>query len=213
MAENQADPESVAVGPINPTSTIDPRMKKDKHKFLWSRVHLSHDSIVPRPRSGAASVVVQGKLYVFGGYGVCETMLFWLKCVTTPWLTSLSLFCRGGLGDWTIFMRMTFARTVGKRSKLWVTPNQGVEKTTELSFRIPVNPFTCLVVRLESYNCHCCDSLELIDWFRRIWRHGVAEWFVEIWYWKSPVGLYSGLLRQYFRSWRRCGRGTGGREQ
>jgi len=69
MADNQVDPESIGAGPINPASTTDPRMKKDKHKFLWSRVHLSHDSIIPPPRSGAASVVVQGKLYVFGGYG------------------------------------------------------------------------------------------------------------------------------------------------
>ena len=74
MADNHMDPESVGAGPINPSSVADPRMKKDKHKFLWSRVHLSHDSIVPPPRSGAASVVVQGKLYVFGGYGVCEIM-------------------------------------------------------------------------------------------------------------------------------------------
>ena len=81
MADNQADPESFGAGPINPTSTIDLRMKKDKHTFLWSRVYLSHDSIIPPPRSGAASVVVQGKLYVFGGYGVCNIiMISPLKC-------------------------------------------------------------------------------------------------------------------------------------
>lgn len=70
MAENQADPESIGAGPINPTAVIAPRMHRDRQAFLWSRVHLSHESIVPPPRSGAASVVVQGKLYMFGGYGV-----------------------------------------------------------------------------------------------------------------------------------------------
>ena len=62
MAESQADPESIGAGPlINPTASIGPQ-HRDRHSFLWSRVHLSHDSITPPPRSGAASVVVQGKV-------------------------------------------------------------------------------------------------------------------------------------------------------
>ena len=67
MAENQADPESIGAGPPNaaPLSMV-PRMQRDRQSFLWSRVHLSHDSHIPPPRSGAASVVVQGKLYMFG---------------------------------------------------------------------------------------------------------------------------------------------------
>eukprot|EP00980_Cylindrotheca_fusiformis_P017849 scaffold5653_cov147-Cylindrotheca_fusiformis.AAC.11 len=69
MSENQADPESIGAGPINPSGVTIPRMHRDRQAFLWSRVHLSHESIVPPPRSGAASVVVQGKLYMFGGYG------------------------------------------------------------------------------------------------------------------------------------------------
>jgi hypothetical protein len=66
MAENQADPESIGAGPLNVAPTAVPRMYKDRQSFLWSRVHLSHESIAPPPRSGAASVVVQGKLYMFG---------------------------------------------------------------------------------------------------------------------------------------------------
>jgi Kelch motif len=46
--------------------------------FTWSRVHphitttpstKPNSLLIPPPRSGAASVVVQGRLYVFGGYG------------------------------------------------------------------------------------------------------------------------------------------------
>jgi Kelch motif len=37
--------------------------------LTWSRVVTPSDAILPPPRSGAASVVVKGKLYVFGGYG------------------------------------------------------------------------------------------------------------------------------------------------
>ena len=65
MAEIQADPESIGAGPlINPTASIAPQ-HRDRQAFLWSRVHLSHDSINPPPRSGAASVVVQGKVSYF----------------------------------------------------------------------------------------------------------------------------------------------------
>lgn len=37
--------------------------------LAWSRVVLPPGSVVPPRRSGAASVVVKGKLYMFGGYG------------------------------------------------------------------------------------------------------------------------------------------------
>mmetsp|Transcript_67271 Transcript_67271/g.194549 ORF Transcript_67271/g.194549 Transcript_67271/m.194549 type:complete len:622 (-) Transcript_67271:341-2206(-) len=69
--ENQADHESIGAGPLNvPRSEfLSPRFHKDRQCFKWSRVLLSPDSIVPPPRSGAASVVVAGKLYMFGGYG------------------------------------------------------------------------------------------------------------------------------------------------
>ena len=40
--------------------------RRDRQSFLWSKVNLSDESILPPPRSGAASVVVQGKLYMFG---------------------------------------------------------------------------------------------------------------------------------------------------
>lgn len=48
-----------------------PRMRLEQRQCLsWSKVPLSPSStVVPPPRSGAASVVVQRKLYLFGGYG------------------------------------------------------------------------------------------------------------------------------------------------
>lgn len=41
----------------------------DGQHLTWSRVSLPLGSVVPPRRSGAASVVVKGKLYMFGGYG------------------------------------------------------------------------------------------------------------------------------------------------
>lgn len=42
----------------------------NQHQALtWSRVNSIGGSKVPPPRSGAASVVVKGRLYMFGGYG------------------------------------------------------------------------------------------------------------------------------------------------
>jgi len=41
----------------------------NRQSLTWSRVVLSSDSSIPPPRSGAASVVVKGRLYMFGGYG------------------------------------------------------------------------------------------------------------------------------------------------
>jgi leucine-zipper-like transcriptional regulator 1 len=40
----------------------------ESNLLRWSRIH-SMNGIVPPPRSGAASVVACGKLFVFGGYG------------------------------------------------------------------------------------------------------------------------------------------------
>lgn len=42
---------------------------KDHTNLTWSRMVLSPDSSIPPPRSGAASVVVAQRLYMFGGYG------------------------------------------------------------------------------------------------------------------------------------------------
>ncbi|KAG7346391.1 galactose oxidase [Nitzschia inconspicua] len=81
------DPERFgAAGPAAPTAvaaggTSTPRRlhHHDQQAYVWSRVHVNPSysgvpgeaaqSLVPPPRSGAASVVVQDKLYVFGGYG------------------------------------------------------------------------------------------------------------------------------------------------
>ncbi len=67
-------PESLGAGPTNLASAVAaPTVRRDQQSFLWSRVHVnpshSETSVVPSPRSGAASVVVDNKLYVFGGYG------------------------------------------------------------------------------------------------------------------------------------------------
>jgi leucine-zipper-like transcriptional regulator 1 len=79
------DPERFgAAGPAVPTasdesssSSSTPRCRSHQHDqqaYIWSRVHMNPSiaaggTVVPPPRSGAASVVVQDKLYVFGGYG------------------------------------------------------------------------------------------------------------------------------------------------
>jgi hypothetical protein len=65
--ENQADP-GIGAGPVNvPAARFSvPRFHRDKQCFKWSHVILANDAILPPPRSGAASVVVQGKLYMFG---------------------------------------------------------------------------------------------------------------------------------------------------
>ena len=55
----------------------------DGQHLTWSRVSLPLGSVVPPRRSGAASVVVKGKLYMFGVSAVCVVCRF--------------LFPRGGL--------------------------------------------------------------------------------------------------------------------
>lgn len=65
MAANQADPESIGAGPPSAAPAAS-GIHRDHQSFFWSRVQLSHESARPRSRSGAASVVVQGKLYMFG---------------------------------------------------------------------------------------------------------------------------------------------------
>lgn len=42
------------------------KLQRDRQSLTWSRVSLSASSAVPPPRSGAASVVVKGRLYMFG---------------------------------------------------------------------------------------------------------------------------------------------------
>jgi Kelch motif len=53
------------------------RLRLGRQCLSWSKVPVSPKSaFVPPPRSGAASVVVGGRLYVFGGYGggMCEQL-------------------------------------------------------------------------------------------------------------------------------------------
>ena len=65
--EIQADP-GIGAGPmnVNVARVSTPRFQRGRQCFKWSRVIVAHDSFLPPPRSGAASVVVQGKLYMFG---------------------------------------------------------------------------------------------------------------------------------------------------
>lgn len=49
------------------------RITDDQQSLTWSRVTLSLNSRLPPPRSGAASVVVRGQLFMFG---VSSEMLF-----------------------------------------------------------------------------------------------------------------------------------------
>ncbi|KAL3760521.1 hypothetical protein ACHAWU_001856 [Discostella pseudostelligera] len=56
---------------ISPAETLSQLslLTEDKQHLMWSRVQLPPGSVIPPRRSGAASVVVKGKLYMFGGYG------------------------------------------------------------------------------------------------------------------------------------------------
>ena len=67
----RADEQAIGAGlvPMNPVAPV-PRLRLERQCLSWSKVPVSPKSnVVPPPRSGAASVVVGGKLYVFGGYG------------------------------------------------------------------------------------------------------------------------------------------------
>mmetsp|Transcript_11532 Transcript_11532/g.33145 ORF Transcript_11532/g.33145 Transcript_11532/m.33145 type:complete len:629 (-) Transcript_11532:81-1967(-) len=55
--------------PRSPLQCATDRDNGQPQNFVWSKVCVHPQSAVPPPRSGAASVVVQGKLYMFGGYG------------------------------------------------------------------------------------------------------------------------------------------------
>ncbi|KAL7430500.1 hypothetical protein ACHAXM_002249 [Skeletonema potamos] len=55
--------------PLRRTTTNNNLIDNTNHHLIWSRMSLSPHSSIPPPRSGAASVVVQGRLYMFGGYG------------------------------------------------------------------------------------------------------------------------------------------------
>ena len=62
------DEQATAAG--TSSSAPVPRLRLERQCLSWSKVPVSPRSTeVPPPRSGAASVVVGGKLYVFGGYG------------------------------------------------------------------------------------------------------------------------------------------------
>lgn len=67
----RADEQAIGAGlvPMNVAPPV-PRLRLERQCLSWNKVPLSPKSaVVPPPRSGAASVVVGGKLYVFGGYG------------------------------------------------------------------------------------------------------------------------------------------------
>lgn len=55
--------ESNLIGPLPPQISPQP----SRQCLTWNRIEQSPN--IPPPRSGAASIVVKGKLYVFGGYG------------------------------------------------------------------------------------------------------------------------------------------------
>lgn len=60
-------PRLAAGAGVAPRAMI-PRAHAQRQCLTWSRVPV-YGSLVPPPRSGAASVVVNGRLYCFGGYG------------------------------------------------------------------------------------------------------------------------------------------------
>jgi hypothetical protein len=67
-ANGAAAPPNRGGDTISPASLIHSALN-DKQHLTWSRVALPPNTPLPPPRSGAASVVVKGRLYMFGGYG------------------------------------------------------------------------------------------------------------------------------------------------
>jgi len=65
----QADREQDTISPAQLTQRSLALSECTKHHLSWKRVVMPAGSVVPPRRSGAASVVVKGKLYMFGGYG------------------------------------------------------------------------------------------------------------------------------------------------
>lgn len=63
-------PGSSIMAPVSNGSTIQREISSFHRFFTWKQIRgVSSQHARPMPRSGAASVVVRGKLYVFGGYG------------------------------------------------------------------------------------------------------------------------------------------------
>ena len=71
------DSESNGAGPVNrfPSVSGPSKIYRDQECFRWSQIpYISSDNdedqvCSPPPRSGAASGVLKGKLYIFGGFG------------------------------------------------------------------------------------------------------------------------------------------------
>ena len=52
-----------------PSPTGASLVRSNNQHLTWSRVNLPPNTPLPPPRSGAASVIVKSRLYMFGGYG------------------------------------------------------------------------------------------------------------------------------------------------
>lgn len=68
---NNAAQHSTSTTLTSPSSLIRSNNLLDNkdHNLTWTRMSLCPNSAIPPPRSGAASVVVKDRLYMFGGYG------------------------------------------------------------------------------------------------------------------------------------------------
>ena len=134
------------------------RLPGSRQNFQWSSQNLSLTSIVPPPRSGAASVVVNGKLYVFGvSYDTYQSNSFFCDVValfkrkTRGDRNFSKIFCTSTLicciicTYYDVFRDMEEARvgsTIsiplilqprrGKKWKSMATKSQKVERTMEL---------------------------------------------------------------------------------
>lgn len=172
MEVNQADPESLGAGPLNvlPVQFSTPRLHKDRQCFKWSRVILSPDSINPPPRSGAASVVVQGKLYMFGvsSYSLLNSS------ISGP--SSHSSFALGlWRWNWTIrrFLLFWFQNSNvgrGQSCQRWEARLSGKQRRH---------------IRFKQVYL----SLWWLQWIL------VAKWSLEIWYRKQSLVVHPRIIR------------------
>lgn len=82
MSHNHHNANTTAGAPIQSNNGISSAgngavLSLDKQHLTWSRVTLPPGSAVPPPRSGAASVVVKGRLYMFGVSSFSRALLTW----------------------------------------------------------------------------------------------------------------------------------------
>lgn len=115
---------SLHVPPVSNGSSIQRQLSNFHRYFTWKHLRTTIHNPPPAARSGAASVVVRGKLYVFGGYGGGTGRLsdFWYGRTAT---TGDVLF---SLHDFYLVGNTILIRVSGRKCKFCLQRSQGVAR-------------------------------------------------------------------------------------